>query len=317
MKNDEIPNLESRVLHLVKNDLWNTNPRTGFLTPTFFKSDQNRGGKSLLFGGVRDSYGRSVIRSVELKRDGTVTPNLEISFDRRGSKEFDSDGTILGHINTVGDKVRLFYVGFRRSERVKFQAFSGLAESDDFGTTFIYQKRIFTRVPTSSNLSESPDIIACHWNNLDIHGDGLALIAIGNGWQNIGSGVFPRYSSYLVQSKAFEIENILAKIPQRKDLYRLGRPRLIQGNFESSNIVVATGGKVDGDYRPYFFEFNKLSFIERFDYRFPIEPGLMTFCKKQIGYPEFFTFPGDDVSFVVFNGDNMGETGAYAIESQI
>ena len=304
------------VIHLVKNEYWPNEPNFGFLTPTVFSDEVNSPFK-LLFGGVRDTLGRSVIRSLRLYPNLRVVPESKICFDRRNSGEFDTDGTILGHINQVNKTLRMYYVGFRKSRKVKFQAFSGLAESLDFGRSFTFKRRIFTKLPTSLDYRSGVDIIACHWNNLDANGNGEALIAIGNGWKDIDQKQFPMYSSYFVRAENFEISEVVGRIPQVTGIYRLGRPRFFYSKQQRTSLIVATGGKENGDYRPYFFEYKNGNVITREDLQMPVLPGDYLFCKKQVSYPEFASFYDHQIDVCIFNGDRMGEEGCFALRSQI
>jgi hypothetical protein len=303
-------------IHLVKNEYWPNGPNLGFLTPTVFSDEVNFPFK-LLFGGVRDTLGRSVIRLARLYSDLQVVPEPKICFDRRNSGEFDTDGTILGHINQIDTTLRMYYVGFRKSSKVKFQAFSGLAESLDFGRSFTFRRRIFTKLPSILDYRSGVDIIACHWNNLEANGNGEALIAIGSGWKNIDQKQFPMYSSYFVKVENFEILEVVAKIPQSTEIYRLGRPRFFYSKEQGISLIVATGGKENGDYRPYFFEFKNGNIITREDLQMPVVPGDYLFCKKQVSYPEFVSFYDHQTDICIFNGDRMGEEGCFALPSQI
>jgi hypothetical protein len=301
----------SRVKLIVDNKLWKSGPNLGFLTPTaYFCESENR---QFVYGAVRDNSGRAVIRGVELLENLESLPFRDFSLDRRGSEMFDQDGTILGHVNKVGDVVRLYYVGFRRPQNVKFEAFSGLAESYDGGKTFIFRRKIFDSNFFKFLNGSKPSIVACHWNNLDFYGNGMALIAIGSDWLEIGERKFPKYSSYLINVENFQCVNLVCALPQSSDIYRLGRPRFIFGN--DMRIAVATGGKSNGDYRPYFFEFTGTAFIPRLDYSFPIQPGSSALYKQQVSYPEFIKFPNSSNGLFLFNGDNMGELGCFAFQT--
>jgi len=298
---------------LIRNTNWKSGPYSGFLTPTAFLSDVT-GQPQVVYGAVRDELGRGVIRGVSVSDSLSVLPFDEICFDRRNSDAFDTDGTILGHVNSVNEIIRLYYVGFRRSKKVKFQAFSGLAESYDMGKSFVFKQRILDKQAFPFIEGNEPDIVACHWNNLDLQGNGFALIAIGNSWLKIGSVSYPKYSSYMIAVENFQYSGLISKFPQTSDIYRLGRPRFLPG--EKQRIAVATGGKPDGDYRPYFFEFMNDSFIKRADIEFPINPGHGLFCQQQVSYPELVKWPNQTKELFLFNGDQMGIDGCFGFETE-
>lgn len=298
---------------LIPGSLWEHTPNCGFLTPTCLKKELVQR-KKTIFGAVRDKDGKAVIRRVDIDSDYNVTPMPEVCFDRRNSGAFDTDGTILGHVESFEQFIRLYYVGFRRSRRVKFEAYSGIAESVDYGKTFEYRRKFLDSRNFTFLNGLTPDIVACHWNNLNENGDGLALVAIGNGWIEIGSTAYPKYSSYLIAVDKFSFQELICQVPQKTDLYRLGRPRFI--DHQEMRILVATGGKVDGDYRPYFFEYQGVNFHARPDLQFPLAPGEDPRFKKQVSYPELVAFPENNENIFLFNGDNMGGEGCYSINAE-
>ena len=296
------------ILQITNSSTWKSDPNLGFLTPTVSPITEETSSR-LVYGAVRDTYGRGVIRSLNILDNGSGVINETISLDRRGSNGFDTDGTILGHVDLVNGRLRMFYIGFKRSKKVKFEAFSGLAESQD-GRVFRFKQRIFHEVPFSFLEGKAPDIVACHWNNLNQEGDGLALVAIGTDWLKVLNTTFPKYSSYLIEAKGFEFKSLICKIPQRPSLYRLGRPRFI--TLRNRQLIVATGGKVDGDYRPYFFEFKHGLISASSEVFFPVSPGDDPRCQFHVSYPEILRF-GSGVDLALFNGDRMGIEGCLGV----
>jgi hypothetical protein len=304
-------NNKSPVL-LINNDIWKSDSSIGFLTPTAF-SPHESADSLYVYGGVRDTYGRSCIRAVVLTENGP-SPFDQICFDRRGSGDFDTDGTILGHVYQSQDVIRMLYVGFRKFDDVKFRAFSGLAESLDGGETFLFKRQILKYLPNKIFGPFAQDIVACHWANLDENGSGEALISVGTGWVRIHSKTFPSYTSYLVKLTQYEFESLICSVPQESSIYRLGRPRFLAG--KEFKLAVLTGGKITGDYRPYFFEYHDNQFIPSDNKSFPILPGQSDFCTRQVSYPEFINHPKLG-NLVLFNGDNMGSVGCLAVKLSI
>lgn len=298
---------------IVKNSMWRQDPSFGFLTPTVLTGEVP-GDKRFVYGAVRDNIGQAVIRRVEISEKLEVSIEHEICFDRRNSNMFDTNGTILGHVSISGEVVRLFYIGFRRSRRVKFEAYSGLAESDDGGRTFTFKQMILDKEAFIFLNGLVPDIVACHWNNLDLDGNGQALVAIGNGWIRRGANTFPKYSSYFIEVEEFQFERLICQIPQKRDIYRLGRPRFLEG--QEMKRAVLTGGKLSGDYRPYFFDYNGQEFVESLHLEFPIQPQRNNLFEQQVSYPELIQFRQTHDAIFVFNGDNMGVQGCYCLSTK-
>ena len=295
---------------MIDNQIWLNQPNIGFLTPTGLLSDDSSR-TIFVYGGVRDSNGRACIRSVSVSDDISVNPTLGICFDRRGSGDFDTDGTILGHIYRCDSVVRMLYVGFRKVAYAKFMAWAGLAESHDQGLTFHFQRRILTNLPTSIFGNRIIDIAACHWADLDDGGNGKALIAVGDGWLSVGGKTLPKYTSYFVNLENYEVANLICKIPKKDEIYRLGRPRFLLG--KEYELAVLTGGMENGDYRPYFYQLAGDEFLLRDDLEFPVKPGAHANCMIQVSYPEVIRFSPNH-EFFLFNGDKMGEKGCLSIQ---
>jgi len=297
---------------IIENDMWGQDPSFGFLTPTVL-TGEIPSNKRVVYGAVRDNSGQAVIRRVEVSSELDVSIQQEICFDRRNSNVFDTNGTILGHVVRVGEVIRLYYIGFRRSKRVRFEAFSGLAESENSGRTFTFKRMILDKRAFIFLNGSIPDIVACHWNDLDLDGNGKALVAIGNGWIERGTNTFPKYSSYFINVENFQFKSLICQIPQKNDIYRLGRPRFLEG--QEMRRAVLTGGKISGDYRPYFFDFNGHEFVESLNLEFPVKPEGNFLFEQQVSYPELINFKHPNEGIFLFNGDNMGMAGCYCLTS--
>jgi len=304
-------NLDIRLV--VRNVDWEQEPSSGFLTPTVLK-DGCPSDERVVYGAVRDNFGQAVIRRIHISNKLHITYQKEICFDRRGSDSFDTNGTILGHATAFGEIVRLYYVGFRRSKRVKFEAYSGLAESNDNGKTFKFKQTILDKNSFDLINGSVPDIVACHWNDFNIDGNGNALVAIGNGWIEKENTTFPKYSSFLIEVENFQFKNLIAQVPQNPKIYRLGRPRFLEG--QEMKYAVLTGGRVNGDYRSYFFDFNGTAFKENTNMEFPVKPMKDSLFGQQVSYPELVNFLDPRDSIFLFNGDNMGADGCYSVSSK-
>ena len=139
----------------------------------------------------------------------------------------------------------------------------------------------------------------------------MALVAIGNDWIQKEHTTYPRYSSFLINVENFQFRSLICQVPQKNEIYRLGRPRFLEGH--DKKCAVLTGGKLDGDYRPYFFNFNGHEFIENVELEFPISPEPNGLFKQQVSYPELINFLEPNASIFLFNGDNMGIEGCYSL----
>lgn len=297
---------------IVGNGVWDQGPNLGYLTPTVLTGELPSN-KRTLYGAVRDELGQAVIRRVEVTNKLETSFQQQICFDRRSSGDFDTHGTILGHVSIIGNIVRLYYVGFRRSERVKFEAYSGFADSYDNGKTFEFKQAILNKQNFTFLNGSVPDIVACHWNNLNVDGNGQALVALGNGWIESNAKTYPKYSSFFIDVENFQFKNLISRVPQKDDIYRLGRPRFLES--QEMKLAVLTGGKITGDYRSYFFDFRRNQFFEKENLKFPIRPTADGLFKKQVSYPELINFLEPTDSIFVFNGDDMGADGCYSVNA--
>jgi hypothetical protein len=282
---------------------------TGFLTPTPTKLPN---GNIRVFGGVRDINGRSTIHWVDLNSMTSEVMNYSKRpcFDTRESLDFDTDGAILGDIFSYKGGLGMFYVGFKRYSDVKFRAFTGFAHSSDFG---ILWKKELSPINELQKRVNNSDIFAVH--NVRVINDNVELlIALGDGWENIGGKNFPRYSSFRAFGKSFDDLEISAEVllPQSPDIYRLGRPRFFRNSQGNIEYVVATGGKRDGDYRPYIFEKENDRWIIS-ELQFPVLPGMNAGFALQVSYPAYVEL--DHSTWIFFDGDEMGKSGSYLIRS--
>jgi hypothetical protein len=282
---------------------------SGFLTPTPTRLPN---GNIRVFGGIRDLFGRSTINWVDLSPiTATVLDySKEPCLDTRNSGDFDTDGAILGDIFPYKDSLAMFYVGFKRYLDVKFRAYTGFAVSFDLGMTWEKQ---FSPISELQKRVINSDIFAVH--NVRITNDYVELlVALGNGWEEINGKSFPKYGSFLAHGKTLDALEISTEVllPQNPEMYRLGRPRYFRNSRNKIEYIVATGGKRDGDYRPYIFEKESSTWVMS-DLQFPILPGKAADFYSQVSYPAYIDI--NNSTWIFFNGDGMGKSGSYLIRS--
>lgn len=279
----------------------------GFLTPTPVLRDE---GTVRVFGGMRDAHGISRIGWVDV--DASTRAPVAVctapALDTGPPGAFDANGVILGDVAAEalsGDLV-LAYVGFSMFPTIKFRAYSGLATSSDGGETF-------TRVTSEPWLGRHHaglpnSIIAAHSLYRDADGRWCALVAVGDGWEDIGGRPYPRY--FTVAAAGPDLATMTVDpaplLPMPDGVYRLGRPRVAPLG-DGSAAIVATGGRRDGDYRAYAFGASGEGWAQLAAPP-PIAPGCSPLASVQAAYPAHIVV-GDEV-WVFFNGDDMGRAGA-------
>lgn len=283
----------------------------GFLTPTPFLM-QN--GLIRVFGGMRDHGGISRIGWFDVDPNGkkvvAVCDRPVIELGIPGS--FDSRGMILGDIffDELNSVLCMSYVGFSAYPSIKFRAFTGLAMSFDQGMSFV---RVSLEPIFGADVLGGGTTIAAVHDVSHIDETWSMLIAIGKDWEQIGSKPFPRYSIHEATGPDLNSLQIseLPIIENPDGIYRLGRPRREENNGYPR--IVATGGKVDGDYRAYAFPIESGTYGDpEAPYPFDISPGCSDFAKVQSAYPARIDLPSGE-SWIFFNGDNMGKDGVLSM----
>lgn len=281
---------------------------TGFLTPTPVKYADS----VWVLGSPRDERGRGHICAMEivLGPKGTVSTESEAALLLPPGEpgNFDENGAILGDVINVPDRgVSIAYVGFADSVGQKFAARTGVAcvELDDG----IVQRPVgATRIHP---VEEMPLIEALH--AVRVTDDGFdVLYCVGNPWEFIDGAPFPSYDVY--RASGSDLENLRGNtnplLPRPHGVYRLGRPRWFPQE-DGQDVIVATGGRRDGDYRPYVFREHSSGGFVLVENAFPFLPGDFPWCKIQLSYP-CVAVVDDDTALMVMNGDRMGEAGFFA-----
>ncbi len=155
-----------------------------------------------VYAGFRDGGGVSRIGWVDVE-PANPTRVLRVSrhpaLDIGSPGTFDDNGVILGDIVRHENRLWMFYVGFQIVAKAKFLAFSGLAQSDDAGETFV-------RVQSTPVMDRSPEgcyIRAIH-SVLRTPTGWRAYYAVGNKWQQIQGHPYPSYFTACVETHALE-----------------------------------------------------------------------------------------------------------------
>jgi len=283
---------------------------SGFLTPTPLECN----GVIRVFGGARDQNGTSRLVWLDLDPNslctvgGAAVPCLDVGAEGH----FDQDGVILGDLIRLDHQLVMAYVGFNYFPSVKFAAAPGLAVSEDNGQSF----RRITAQGWRVEASGTPALIeAVHSIEKTITGFRV-LYSMGEDWELVDGKAFPKYSSFAAAgSSLWNLKTTnKSKLPQHPDVYRLGRPRFVPNEI-AHGVVIATGGRASGDYRPYLFLASNNEGFEPHPEGFPIVPGDYSWCSKHVSYPSFVVI--DDFAFMFLNGDEMGIGGCYVMKARI
>ena len=272
------------------------------LTPTPWLLDSET---IRVFVGFRDQSGISRIGWVDVDskdplevKQVSQTPVLDIG--RPGA--FDDNGVILGDIIAINDEIYMYYVGFQKAEKVKFLAFSGIAKSKDGGNTF-------------SRISDAPVLDRCH--------DGLYIraihsirreedkyriwYAIGNDWQVIKDGVYPRYHIQTMTSdNGIDFYGVGDEcLTVTGNEYRIGRPRVYR--TDNKYVMYFTAGSISGSYLPGYAESSDGVIWKRDDSKLGITLSTQGWDSRHLCYPALIKSSGK--TYMFYNGNNMGFDG--------
>lgn len=208
--------------------------RHSFMTPVPVQMDPTR---IRVFGGMRDGGGLSRIGWIDVCAD---EPTKVLAFSDQPALNlgepgaFDDNGIILGDIiRHPGGGLRMYYIGFQLVQKVKFLAFTGLAESHDGGIRFarVQPTPVLDRAP------HAPFINAVH--SILPTADGYrAWVSCGRGWQTISGKDYPQYDCWTMTSKdglRWDSATAIRTVEASGNEYRVGRPRtnrLRSGGYE-------------------------------------------------------------------------------------
>ena len=280
---------------------WATN---SFLTPTaiLLNDDIIR-----VFGGMRDNVGISRIGYVDISSDNP-TRILNVSqfpcLDIGKPGTFDDNGVMPGEIIKKNNKIFLYYVGYQLVDKIKFQAFTGLAISEDNGQSF-------SRLQETPILDRSADGLFIRTIHTVIRDENVYKVWYvgGSKWINLNDTNYASYEIYYTESKNgvdFDKNGeIVMPMNGSEGEYRIGRPRVVKENnyyemtFSCSNVSGKTysGIAYSNDGKNW----------ERDDKRFPIKSSKKSWDSESISYPSILRVRNR--KYIFYCGNNLGFDG--------
>jgi hypothetical protein len=279
---------------------WQNN---SFMTPTPFLFNECT---IRIYGGFRDREGISRLGYIDVDADNprivkkvSNTPILDIG--RPGT--FDDNGLILGDVIRVDAKIYLYYVGFQKAEKVKFLAFSGLAISDDNGSTFTK----YSECPILDRCNNALYFKAIH---SVIRENNIFRIwyALGSNWKMINNQIYPSYYIRYTESEdgINFCDNIGSEcINANKNEYRIGRPRVYK-NAQKYEMRY-TYDTFDKEYRSGYAESVDGITWERMDCKAGLPVSEEGWDSEMLCYPAIFTHKNK--TYMFYSGNGMGKTG--------
>ena len=272
------------------------------LTPTPFLLNEDT---IRVFAGFRDINGVSRIGFVDVDSKNPskviqVSAKPVIDIGKPGT--FDDNGVILGDVIGHDGKVFMYYVGFQLVEKVKFLAFTGLAISNDGGTTF----EKYSSAPIMDRSDEGLYFRAIHSVMIE---DGVWKVwyGVGSEWAEIKGSKFPQYKTRYIESMDginFDKFGTIC-IDFIGDEYRIGRPRVHK--VDKKYIMYYTVGTLRATYLPGYAESMDGKEWVRKDLEVGIGVSKSGWDSSSLSYTAPLRYK--DKEYLFYNGNDMGKNG--------
>ncbi|MDU0457452.1 MAG: hypothetical protein RW306_01860 [Geobacteraceae bacterium] len=287
----------------------NTWTNCGAMTPTPIMLDNST---IRIFVSFCDQFGIARVGSVDVSAEDPknilrVSSTPLVDTGRPGT--FDDNGTVACSVTLTQDNTMLMhYVGFELCQKIRYRLFTGLAISNDMGTSF--QK--YSEVPVLDR-SSTERFFRCGPYCVNDNGNYKLWYVAGNSWEDIEGKQMPVYVIKYLESQdgikwgncgevCIDIEN--------HDEHGFGRPWVI---------------KTDGMYRMFYsVRVKKLGY--RLGYAESHDGRKWTRKDNQLGFDvshegwdsEMICFsaiiPYKDRYYMFYNGNDFGKSGfGYAI----
>jgi hypothetical protein len=274
------------------------------LTPTPFRLNED---VIRIFVSFRNPSGIGRIGYVDVSADNpadVIQVSDEPCLDVGQPGMFDDSGVILGDVVKVGQTLLLYYVGFQLVANVKFLAYTGLASSENDGSSFT---RV-SSVPVMDRSDEGRYIRAIH--NV-IFEDNIfkCWYAVGNGWKAINGKTFPQYHINYTESVDgvnFGVGSGVILPDEGNCEYRIGRPRVFRAG--AGLTMHFTFGTTDGRYQAGQATSLDGRRWERNDKGLVVTGDVGEWEMKHFSYPAVIPGKGGKV-FMFYNGNDMGRAG--------
>jgi hypothetical protein len=276
----------------------------GLLTPTPVPMP---GGFIRVYAGFRDARGVSRIGFVDVEGRNPakvlrVSQRPVLDIGEPGT--FDDNGLILGDLVWLGPVLRMYYVGFQLVEKVKFLAFTGLAESTDGGESFTR----CSRAPVMGRADEGLFFRAIH-SVLVEDGRFRVWYGCGSRFDGIDGAPFPNYTVFSTDSAdgvSFPRQGRQC-LSHQGDEYRIGRPRVFRRGPSRLGLFYTVGTRRK-TYLPGYAESDDDGRSwRRLDDRTGLSPGPEGWDSQALSYPALLETP--DATYLFHNGNAMGATG--------
>lgn len=261
--------------------------------------------KVRVFCGFRDDAGSSRVGYVDLDIQNpmkvlkvSLTPVLDLG----DNGAFDQDGVVPCAVVKKDNLLLLYYAGYLRCEKVRFQVFGGLAVSSDGGETFLRH----SRVPVIDRTEEAVLFRVIH-----------SILPEGNNfkvWYGAGSEfskgkikTLPVYNIRYMDSHSctdFPRSGVVA-LDIVGDEHRVGRPYVIK--HANRYIMFFGAGSEDVPYKLCYATSDDGVFWSRMDDLLGLDLSVTGWDSEMMAYPAIFSVR--DSVYLLYNGNNYGHGG--------
>jgi len=259
-----------------------------------------------VFAGFRDQEGVSRVGFVDVSVENPAevlrvskTPALDVG--RPGA--FDENGVVPCAIIERDEKLYLYYAGYQLGQKVKFYVFSGLAISEDGGSSFSRH----SEVPICDRTDRELFFRVIH---SIIYEEGRWRVWYGGGSEYTLSRdgkQLPNYNIRYTESRdGYQLEeDFQVCIDMKSGEYRVGRPFVIRSH-DRYRMFYSAGTETTG-YRLAYAESEDGVVWQRKDDEIGIDVASHGWDSEMQCYPSVVS--AGERTYLFYNGNNYGEDG--------
>lgn len=258
-----------------------------------------------VFCGFRDHDGVSRVGFVDLDAED---PKLVLNVSRVPALDigafgtFDHHGVVPCAVVKRGDEIYLYYAGYLRGEKVRFQAFCGLAISTNGGESFAR----FSDIPVLDRTKDESLFRAIH---SILHEDGKWRVWYGGGSEFVAgkNKTLPVYNIRYMESEdgihfpdqgSVVVDNLAGE-------HRVGRPYVIK---QADRYLMFFGkGKEESPYQLACAESKDGYSWTRRDDLIGLTLSRSGWDSQMMAYPAVITVK--DTTYLFYNGNDYGRVG--------
>jgi hypothetical protein len=268
-------------------------------TPFLFAPDRLR----VYYAGLdADRFGRIGFVDVDARHPTRIlATSSEPSLDLGPPGSFDDSGVNPSCVIRVGDRLRLYYIGWQRCERVPYMLYAGIAESSDG----IHFERL-SPVPMLDRTRDEPYLRSATSVHEEEHGYRGWYVSALN-WTTVGGQLYPEYVVRMAESKdglSWSSGGPIC-IPLQEDEFGIGRP-WVKRDPDCYRMWYS----IRSHSRPYRLGYAESAdgvVWQRHDDRVGLEVSPLGWDSEMICYPAIVEAAGQ--RYLFYNGNQHGLTG--------